>query len=109
MIGYVVFKYPIIYQKYAYFIVWLFIWEMQIWHKKWLFQSEKPQNDDDKSWQIHDSQCIIRFFDSIDNPLDTENAAFKEKKKKVLFRETQEESFLSSDNYRLDTAWYYYI
>ena len=54
---------------------------MQIWHKKWLFQSEKPQNDDDKSWQIHDSQCIIRFFDSIDNPLDTENAAFKEKKK----------------------------
>ena len=55
------------------------------------FQSEKPQNDDDKSWQIHDSQCIIRFFDSIDNPLDTENAAFKEsKKKKVLFRETQE-------------------
>ena len=69
-----------------------------------MFQSEKPQNDDDKSWQIHDSQCIIRFFDSIDNPLDTENAAFKErKKKKVLFRETQEESFLSSDNYRLDT------
>ena len=46
-----------------------------------MFQSEKPQNDDDKSWQIHDSQCIIRFFDSIDNPLDTENAAFKESKK----------------------------
>lgn len=37
--------------------------------KKWLFQSEKPQNDDDdKSWQIHDSQCITRFFDSIDSP-----------------------------------------
>ena len=48
------------------------------------FQSEKPQNDDDKSWQIHDSQCIIRFFDSIDNPLDTENAAFKEKEGPLL-------------------------
>ena len=61
---------------------------MQIWHKKWLFQSEKPQNDDDKSWQIHDSQCIIRFFDSIDNPLDTENAAFKEKKEGPLSRDS---------------------
>ena len=77
---------------------------MQIWHKKWLFQSEKPQNDDDKSWQIHDSQCIIRFFDSIDNPLDTENAAFKESKKEEgpLSRDSGAESFLSSDNYRLD-------
>ena len=58
------------------------------------FQSEKPQNDDDKSWQIHDSQCIIRFFDSIDNPLDTENAAFKEKEgpqkgEFLIFRQLQ--------------------
>lgn len=32
----------------------------------------------------------------------TQKMPLSKKKKKVLFRETQEESFLSSDNYRLD-------